>query len=135
MTNINTKLNGTKSNKEQTCWVPRWQLIKATMNNLKCDDFLQKCVADRNSVILDVRTSDEYKKGHIKDAQNLDYLSRTLAEEIELLDKSKSYYVYCKTGRRSLRICVLLKNSGFASTYNLDNGIGEKIPSLQMTYQ
>ena len=124
-------MSNESSFKNKTCWIPRWQLIKTTLDNLTLDEFLRKSNADSNAVILDVRTFEEYKKGHFQEAVSFDYLSTTLAEDIEELDKSKSYYVYCKTGRRSLRICVLLRNSGFKSIYNLDNGIDKKMISLQ----
>ena len=88
-------------------------------------EFEEQSSKDPAAIILDVRTIQEFEIGHMENAQSFDYLSKTLAEDIDALDRSKSYYVYCKTGRRSLRICILLRNSGFKTLYNLDTGIGE----------
>ena len=118
--------------KDQICWVPRWQLIKSKLNNLTWNQFKKRSLEDDNAIILDVRTCEEFNKGHLGSAKNLNYLNHNLAEEIDMLDKTKTYYVYCKTGRRSLRICVLLKNSGFHSIYNLDEGVGDYLEEFQI---
>jgi rhodanese-related sulfurtransferase len=105
---------------DDVCKTPRWNLIKATLKNLDYDTFLHQASMDENAIILDVRTPKEYEDDHLPQAQNLNYLSYDLADEIEQLDKNKSYYVYCKTGRRSLRVCTLLKNAGFLKVFNMD---------------
>jgi len=46
-------------------------------------------------------------------------------DELDLLDKSKTYYVFCRTERRSLRVCLLMKNSNF-QVYHLDGEIVNK---------
>ena len=47
---------------------------------------------------MDVRTSEEYKEGHVKGAINIPY--DEINENVEL-DKEKTILVYCKSGRRS----------------------------------
>ena len=116
-----------KKHTPNVCFLPKWQLLKSTLKNFDLTEFRHRAKRDTNAVILDVRTFNEYREGHIENAINLDYLSYSLADDIDLLDKSKSYYVYCKTGRRSLRVCILLKNSGFKSIYNLNEGIGNMV--------
>lgn len=105
---------------DDVCRTPRWNLIKATLNNLDYDTFLRQAAKDKDAVILDVRTPKEYEEEHLPHAHNFNYLSYNLADELEQLDKEKSYYIYCKTGRRSLRVCALMKNSGFMNVYNMD---------------
>ena len=78
---------------------------------------------DRDAVVLDVRTYEEYKEGYIPDALNIDiYMGQGFLEEIRKLDKSKNYYVYCRTGSRSAQACSLMKQLGFNNTYNLLGG-------------
>ena len=113
----------TSENQDKSCKVPRWQLIKATLNNISSEEFEKAIMDDPNAIIMDVRTPSEYEEDHIKNAINFDYLSRTLSDDIDQLDPEKTYYIYCKTGRRSLRVCTLLKNSGFKKVYNLDQGL------------
>ncbi len=104
------------------CEVPRWQLLKSELSNLSFDDFVAQYKRDDNSVCLDVRTVEEFEFDKIDGAINLNYLSPDLADQLEKLDSHKSYYIYCRTGRRSVRVCVLLRNMGF-NVHNLNNGI------------
>lgn len=106
----------------ESCRVPRWQLLKQSIENLSYQQFNKQYESDENAVLLDVRTPEEYHHSSLAGSRNLNYLSTTLADELEQLDKQKTYYVFCQTGRRSLRVCVLLKNSGF-TICNLDGGL------------
>ncbi|RMD73776.1 MAG: rhodanese-like domain-containing protein [Bacteroidetes bacterium] len=74
-------------------------------------------------VLLDVRRPDEFAMGHLPGARNLDYLGEPFIDELEQLDPDKTYLVYCNSGRRSLRTCVLMKNGGFRHVFNLDGGL------------
>ena len=119
-------INSTNENMD-LCEVPRWQLIKSSLSNLDYKDFVDSSRSDGDQgVIIDVRTSEEFEPEHIEGAKNLDYLSTDLADQLEKLDKTKSYYIYCRTGRRSLRVCVLLRNLGFEIVHNLESGIAAK---------
>jgi rhodanese-related sulfurtransferase len=42
--------------------------------------------------------------------------------DIESMDKSKTYYVYCRSGGRSFQACMLMQAKGF-NTYNLAGGM------------
>ena len=42
---------------------------------------------------------------------------------IQSMDKSKNYYVYCRSGGRSSSACGLLESQGFANTFNLLGGM------------
>ncbi|KZS40473.1 rhodanese [Aquimarina aggregata] len=78
---------------------------------------------DDNAVILDVRTEEEVEDGFIPDMLNIDIrLGQGFLDEIEKLDKSKSYYVYCRSGARSAQACTLMNQMGFETTYNLVGG-------------
>ena len=109
------------------CEIPRWQRIKSQLNNLSFEEFVTRYQSDNESICLDARTKEEYELGHLPNARNFDYLSKTLADELEALDQSNTYYVYCRTSRRSLRICQLLKNMGFENVYHLKDGIKDHL--------
>jgi rhodanese-related sulfurtransferase len=94
--------------------------------NLKQEDWITRFEADENSVILDVRTEDEYNNGIIPNAINLDiHKGQDFISELEKLDKNKNYYVYCRSGVRSEKACEVLNELGFANAYNLAGGILE----------
>ena len=94
--------------------------------NLSQEDWWTKLQADDNAVILDVRTEDEWNDGIIPNAINIDiYKGQGFIYQVEELDKSKNYYVYCKAGGRSAQACSLMNQMGFETTYNLMGGFSE----------
>ena len=109
--------------KVTVCKTPRWQLLKAQINNLSPTDFKQKMATD--ALVIDVRTPEEFGVQALSGALNINYLGEGFWEKMEQLDKDKTYLVYCRTGRRSLRVCTLMKNGGFDKdkVFNLDGGI------------
>ena len=71
--------------------------------------FINQTKADTTSVLLDVRTSKEYAEGHLAGAQQLDYLNPEAFDAgISKLDKSRTYYIYCRSGKRSHGAVVIL---------------------------
>ena len=108
------------------CEIPRWQDLKNSLSNLSYNAFVDQLISDHNGVCIDVRTAEEFKQGSLRGAININYLSQNLADRLEELDPNKSYYVYCRTGRRSLRVCVILNNLGCKKVYNMIDGISKK---------
>ena len=81
---------------------------------------------DSDSVIIDVRTPDEFEISRIPDSINIDFNNPVFfIEEIQKLNKDTSYYIYCRTGVRSANSCLLMKELGFDRTHNLLGGIVE----------
>jgi rhodanese-related sulfurtransferase len=76
-------------------------------------------------VILDVRMESESRAGHLENALNLDYYSETFREDLERLDKTKTYFVYCRSGNRSARAVEIMGGLGFTDTYNLGGGYAQ----------
>lgn len=109
--------------KEQTCKVTRWQLLKQKLNNLTPDAFGRALEQETGALLLDVRTPSEYEDWAIPQSINIDYLSYDLIDQLEKLDRDQTYFVYCRTGRRSIRVCTLMRNSGFEEVYNLEGGL------------
>ena len=94
--------------------------------NLTQEDWVLQLEADENSVILDVRTEDECNQGVIPNSINIDiYLGQEFMEQLETLDKTKNYYVYCRSGARSAKACEAMNTLGFENAYNLLGGILE----------
>ena len=44
---------------------------------------------------------------------------------LEKLDKEKSFFVYCRSGNRSAKACMIMDQMGFSKTYNLLGGMIE----------
>lgn len=76
-------------------------------------------------VLIDLRTPDEIKKGKIKGALEIDFLSTDIDQKIDKLDKNKTYYVYCQGGGRSADCAELMINKGFKKVINLEKGFSD----------
>lgn len=108
---------------ENTCKISRWQLLKACLTNLKPEDFLESYQAKPGAVLIDVRTPEEFEAEHLEGAININYLGPEFWDQIETLDPEGHYFVYCRTERRSIRACTLMKNGGFNHIINMEGGI------------
>jgi rhodanese-related sulfurtransferase len=75
-------------------------------------------------ILLDVRTSGEFAAGHIEGAINIDVEGMTFEGEIKALDNTKTYAIYCQSGRRSRIAVETMNEAGFTKLFNLDEGIG-----------
>ena len=74
-------------------------------------------------VILDVRTPEEFADGYIEGAINLDYHAENFSDELNKLDKNKTYLVYCRSGKRSAGALNMMEELGFNEAYNMLGGI------------
>ena len=96
------------------------------MKELSQEEWREKLSKDDNAEILDVRTEEEVENGYIPKAKNIDiYKGQEFLDELEKLDRSKNYYVYCRSGKRSAQACTLMDQKGFNNTYNLVGGFSE----------
>jgi len=77
---------------------------------------------DDNVSLLDVRTIQEYKTGHLRDATLIPV--QALEKNLGMLtqDKDKKIIVYCRTGNRSVSASRILKAHGF-TPLNVKGGI------------
>jgi rhodanese-related sulfurtransferase len=73
-------------------------------------------------VIVDVRMESEFRRGHLENALNYDYYSETFRDDLGKLDKTKTYFVYCRSGNRSERAVEIMGGLGFTELYNLGGG-------------
>lgn len=74
------------------------------------------------AVLVDIRSPQEYKEGHLKNAIVIpEYEIRKSAEKI-MPNKNRPIIVYCGTGIRSKRAQMLLKRMGYSNVYNLYKG-------------
>lgn len=92
--------------------------------DLTQEEWVSELKNDKNAVILDVRTLAEVEQGIIPNAIHIDiYMGQGFVNELNKLDKTKNYYVYCRSGNRSRQACYLMDQMGFNNAYNLMGGI------------
>jgi rhodanese-related sulfurtransferase len=92
--------------------------------NLNGRAFKEKFLATPGAILIDVRTQGEFRSGSIKGARNIDIMSASFAQQISTLDKSKEYFLFCRSGNRSGQACNLMAKQGF-KVHNLDGGVGD----------
>jgi rhodanese-related sulfurtransferase len=97
--------------------------LKEDITCRKAVKLIQKHSQDTNFVILDVRTPEEFKNGHIEKAISIDYKSSDFQDKISMLNKNKTYLVYCKGGGRSTKAIGVMKDLKFNKLYSLFKGI------------
>ena len=96
------------------------------MNDLTQRAWTQQLSSDPDAILLDVRTLEEVQQGHIPGAKHLDIMNPgAFMEGAKDLDKTKSYYVYCRSGGRSGQACMIMNSIGFEKAYNLMGGFME----------
>ena len=90
----------------------------SSVTNVNTQDFLTK-TQEANVVVIDVRTADEFAQGHLLNAININVEGGMFEESIATLDKSATYAVYCRSGRRSAIATEKMAKAGFTSLFNL----------------
>ena len=73
-----------------------------------------------SSVIIDVRTKEEYDKWHIKNSINIPVNEVSDIAKGVLKDKEKMIFVYCSAGIRSVVACEILAGLGYENVYNIE---------------
>ena len=91
-----------------------------TLSEKKFSKLLKK----NNTILLDVRTTEEYQQGYIPNAKLIDVNKQEeFLQQLQHLDKSKTYLLYCRSGKRSEKARLLMKENGFPKVYHLEGGI------------
>lgn len=94
----------------------------SAVENVSADEFLTAS-AEPGTVVVDVRTAEEYAAGHVEGALNADVESGDFGAQIADLPKDTTYAVYCRSGRRSALAADQMAQAGFTSVVNLDGGV------------
>lgn len=94
--------------------------------NLDQQEWWSQFLKDEAGVIIDVRTEEEVNNGKIPGSLNFDiYKGQGFVYNVDELDKTKNYYVYCAAGVRSANACGIMQQLGFENTYNLIGGFSQ----------
>jgi rhodanese-related sulfurtransferase len=94
-----------------------------SIDTLAPQSFIKQAKADTTAIILDVRTPEEYKEEHLAGAQQLDFLNTSAFDAgIKQLDNTHTYYVYCRSGKRSHNACIKMKKQGL-KVFDMEGGI------------
>ncbi|MEM6633338.1 MAG: rhodanese-like domain-containing protein [Bacteroidota bacterium] len=93
------------------------------IENITTQEYGEKLAEIPEAIQIDVRTPAEFEIGFIPGAINIDVKAADFPEQIAKLDPTKTYFVNCKAGSRSMRACKVMQAQGFTNLYNLEGGI------------
>ena len=103
--------------------IPTLMLAADPAKHVKADE-AAKIIADGKVAVIDVRTPDEFKDGHIKGAKNIDIMSKDFETQLGKLDETQPTLVHCQAGGRSTRALPIFEKLGFTNLIHLDDGFG-----------
>lgn len=72
----------------------------------------------KDTIVIDVREDEEVETGMIEVAKHIPM--KQIPQEVESLDKEKEYILVCRSGARSMKVSVYMKEQGF----NVSNMVG-----------
>jgi len=95
------------------------------VKNVTPDEVEKLLGANKEIVVLDVRTPEEFELGHIAGAKNIDFHQPDFKQKVGALDKSKTYLLHCQAGVRSAKAEAVMKELQFKSILHLKEGFGK----------
>lgn len=98
------------------------QLEAKVVSSISPTEF-QSLMSKEEGILIDVRTPEEISKSSIQGNIAIDQNSSDFEAKLNELDKTKTYLVYCRSGRRSLAAAKRMAEMGFNKIYNLESGI------------
>lgn len=96
-------------------------------------DLFAKIDAGEEMFIIDIRTPEDYAKGHIKGAVNLPFGNESIAQNLEIIPDDVPVYVYCYTGQTASQTIAVLNVAG-KPAYNVQSGFVRGI-SVEPNYE
>lgn len=103
--------------------------------SIHAKDFAAVLKEKPNMPILDLRTPEEYKRGHVWRSNNMNMLDKDFDRNLSSLSRTQEYAVYCQFGDKSFEVAEKMKRLGFKRIYHLQKGLmnwGESGQALQL---
>ena len=82
----------------------------------------QKLSSRPKVLLLDVRTPEEFTRGHLPGAVNLNFYDPAFREKLKNLVSTQPVLVYCAVGGRSAKAAQMLQDLRLPQVYNLSGG-------------
>ena len=96
---------------------------QSAKSNLSATEFSEKLKEMPNAPLIDVRTPEEFSKGHLSNAVNINWNGDDFQQQVSKLDKSKPVFVYCLSGGRSGSAASQMRADGFQQVYEMNGGM------------
>ncbi len=96
--------------------------LKEGIQSMDAADFAKSTEVVSGIQIVDVRTKEEYDRGHFGNAVNMDFYQDDFKDKLATLNKEQPVFVYCESGGRSSKTAKMLKEMGFKEIVNMQGG-------------
>ena len=93
------------------------------ISTIEAQAMISEHAGDPNFMIIDVRSENNFKREHLKNAVNIRYTASDFSEVMQQYGKEKTYLFYCLSGASSRIAMQQLMPLGFHKIYNLEGGI------------
>ena len=90
-------------------------VVVATFALAACAPAAAPITVGKDTIVIDVRTPDEYSAGHLDGAVNIDVENANFGTILSQLPTDGDYVVYCRSGNRSAKAVEIMKASGFTN--------------------
>jgi rhodanese-related sulfurtransferase len=98
--------------------------MDAQIKEVTAETVKKTLATEKNWVVLDVRTPEEFSQGHIPGAVNINLYQNDAMDKIAKLNKNDKYIVYCRTRNRSGVVAEHMVKNGFKTVHQMVDGIG-----------
>lgn len=97
--------------------------------------FWQEYTTEDTAIMLDLRTPDEFAKGHIEGAINVDFYHNSFDKTVDTLKRDIPVYIYGSRGYRSYQAARVFGDKRFEEVYDLSGGfnrwVSEQMPVVE----
>ena len=92
-------------------------------NNIDYENAKTILKNDKQAILVDVRSPQEYKEGHLDGSINYPLYDLERNAEKLLKNKENTIIIYCQSGSRSQRALKLLKEQGYSNLFQIEGGL------------
>lgn len=89
-----------------------------TLGVAACSPAAEPVGLAEGTIVIDVRTPEEFATGHLEGALNINVQSPDFMAQVSELDPEAEYFIYCRSGNRSGQAISQMANMGFTSMIN-----------------
>jgi rhodanese-related sulfurtransferase len=91
--------------------------------NLPKEKFLEGLEKYKPNMVIDVRNPDEFDQGHLPNAELIPFDNPDFIANMADHDHHGRYFIYCKSGARGSKACLMLRSMGFdGEIFHLQGG-------------
>ena len=100
-----------------------FSISQASTVDISHEQFAEMQANSSDLVLLDVRSQEEFSKGHIEGAVNIPHSN--IQEILKQLNTNDSVVIYCRSGRRVGLVADILENKGYNKLHHLDGDMNK----------